>query len=65
MSFDAQFFVDDKGQLVVRLVRDLGVSALKGGAIGASKTAAAFEATSHAVGSALTNAGALVSSVAN
>jgi predicted dinucleotide-binding enzyme len=65
MAFDTQFFVDDRGQLVARLVRDLAVSALKGGALGASKTATAFEATSHAVGTALTNAGVLVHSIAN
>ncbi|SKB00341.1 hypothetical protein SAMN06295879_2989 [Agreia bicolorata] len=65
MSFDTQFFVDDRGQLVARLKRDLAVGALKGGAIGATKTANAFEATSHAIGTALTNAGVLTSSIAN
>jgi hypothetical protein len=65
MAFDTQFFVDDKGQLVARLARDLAVGALKGGAIGASKTATAFEVASNAVGTALTNAGVLTSSVAN
>jgi hypothetical protein len=65
MAFDTQFFVDDKGQLVARLSRDLAVGALKGGAIGATKTANAFEATSHAVGTALTNAGVLTGSLAN
>jgi len=46
------YFVDDQGRLVVRLSRDLGTAAVKGGAIGASKAHAAFVDVATALGHA-------------
>lgn len=63
VTFIIEFFVDDKGQLVARLNRDVALGALKGGAIGAAKTNNAFIDTVNSVGTALNSAGVLAASV--
>lgn len=59
MSFDVQFFVDEQGRTVARLIRNLAAGALKGGAIGASRTAQEFQTTAGAIEQALVSAGIL------
>jgi len=63
LSFVVDFMVDQQGRLVARLNRNLTGGALKGGAIGASKTNTAFEQTANAIGAALHQAGVLAESV--
>jgi hypothetical protein len=63
ITFPVQFFVDQQGYLVVRVSRDMGMGALKGGAIGASKTDTVFVEVCNALGGSLTDAGVLASSV--
>jgi hypothetical protein len=63
VSFSVHFFVDERGQLVARLNRNMGAGVLKGGAIGASKTDTAFVDTANALAGALTNAGVLTGSL--
>ncbi|MCU1415265.1 MAG: hypothetical protein JWN80_2605 [Microbacteriaceae bacterium] len=58
MRFDVQFF-DDNGRVVARLSRDLAAGALKGGLIGATRTASVFDELAARVGAALTAAGVL------
>ena len=57
LAFDLGFTVDPNGHLVVRLSRDSVSSALRGGAIGASKASGTFSATSDVIGNAATHAG--------
>jgi hypothetical protein len=57
LRFDIQFFSDDQQRIVVRLSRDLASGALKGGVIGASKTANSFADFVNATGAALHSAG--------
>lgn len=59
VSFTVEFFVDQQGQLIARLNRNLGAGVLKGGAIGASKTDGAFVDTANALAEALSGAGVL------
>ncbi|MET4783449.1 hypothetical protein [Glaciihabitans sp. UYNi722] len=59
MRFEAKFFTDDQKRIVVRLNRDLATGAVKGGAIGASKTSSAFQNIAHALGTKLNEAGVL------
>lgn len=58
VRFDIQFF-EDGGRIVARLSRDLAAGALKGGVIGASRTAGVFDELSNRVGAALAEAGVL------
>jgi hypothetical protein len=60
LVFQLQFFAEGTGS-VVRLNRDMAGGALKGGAIGASKAADAFQNLSHALGQAFIAQQALVS----
>ena len=59
VRFDVQFF-QDGDRIVVRLSRGLGGAALKGGAIGASRTADQFQDFANRVGTDLQQAGVLV-----
>ena len=52
VSFDLQFFSEDAGS-VVRFNRSLAGGALKGGALGASRTADVFQNAAHQLGVAL------------
>lgn len=52
--------IDPEGRPTARLDRDLTMGALKGGAIGASKTAAVYVETRDAIGAAATQAGVYV-----
>lgn len=65
LRFDIEFFADDQGRTVARLNRGLASGMLKGGAIGASKTATAFQNLGHELGKTLTGAGVLVSTLEN
>jgi hypothetical protein len=58
VRFDVQFF-DDGGTIVARLTRDLASGALKGGVIGASRTADVFQQLANTVGLGLDAAGVL------
>ena len=51
------FSVDADGNLVARLSRDSAGSALRGGAIGASKASSTFQEVANAVANAATQAG--------
>lgn len=62
MSFLVFWGVDAAGQFATRIDRELGGSAVKGGAIGASKAANEYAALVDAIGQAATAAGVLVSS---
>ena len=42
LTFTSEFFIDDQGVLVARLNRNMAGGALKGGALGATKTENAF-----------------------
>jgi hypothetical protein len=59
LRFDVQFFADDQGRIVARLSRDLASGALKGGVIGAARTADAFADFANQTGAALHAAGVL------
>ena len=65
VSFAVDYSQDAAGNLVARLNRDMVSGALKGGAIGASKTKTMFEETANALQNALSQSGNLVGSVAN
>ncbi len=65
MKFEAQFFTDDQQRIVVRLSRNLGGGALKGGAIGASRTANAFQNLANVMGTTLNGAGVLAETKEN
>jgi hypothetical protein len=65
ISFLIEFFVDQQGQLVTRLNRNLAGAAFKGGAIGASKTDTVFVETANALGAVLSGSGLLTGSVSN
>ncbi|MFJ3958627.1 hypothetical protein [Arthrobacter sp. NPDC090010] len=65
MVFLVDFMVDASGRLVVRLHRNMTSGALKGGAIGASKTNTAFEQTANALAEALHTRGLLAESISN
>jgi hypothetical protein len=56
LKFGLDFSIAD-GHLVARLSRDVASSALRGGVIGASKAATAFQDVADAVGAAVTQAG--------
>jgi hypothetical protein len=58
MRFDVQFF-QNGAETVARLNRSLAGGALKGGAIGASKTADAFQDAAHQLGKRLHEQGIL------
>ncbi len=58
MRFDVQFF-EDGDRIVARLSREHAAGALKGGIIGASRTATVFDELSNRVGAALAEAGVL------
>lgn len=60
VKFIVQFFSDDRGTLVARVDRDMSRGALKGGAIGASKTANAFDETCRALDAELRAQGVLL-----
>lgn len=62
MSFLLGFGTDEQGRPTVRLDRDVATSALKGGALGASKTAEVYRQTVDAIGAATTSAGTFVAS---
>lgn len=57
MKFQLGFSVDGEGKLVARLSRDTAGSALRGGAIGASRAANTFQEVADAIGAATTQAG--------
>ncbi|GIT82137.1 hypothetical protein LLS1_38060 [Leifsonia sp. LS1] len=63
VSFLVDFMVDQQGRLVARLNRNMAGGALKGGAIGAAKTDAAFQETANAIAAVLHPAGVLADSV--
>lgn len=54
--------IDEEGRLVARLNRNMVGGVLKGGAIGAAKTDAAFQETANALASTLHSAGILANS---
>ena len=64
MTFFVQYFDGSDGSLDVRLSRNTAAGALKGGAIGASRTNNAFIDVVNAVAAAAQTAGSFVSSVA-
>jgi hypothetical protein len=57
VTFIVEFFTGEDGGLVARLSRNMAAGALKGGAIGASKTNNAFIDTANALVSATQTAG--------
>jgi hypothetical protein len=59
LRFDTQFFTGDDGRIIVRVTRDLASGALKGGIIGAAKTADAFTEFANGIGGSLDSAGVL------
>ncbi|MGJ4845014.1 MULTISPECIES: hypothetical protein [unclassified Leifsonia] len=63
ITFTVDFMVDEQGRLVARLNRNMSGGALKGGAIGASKTDTAFQRTANTIGAALHGAGTLADSI--
>jgi hypothetical protein len=65
VTFPVAFYSDPQGNLIVRLSRQLGSGALKGGAIGANMTNNAFLAAGNQLGEHFTAAGILLSSVAH
>ena len=65
VTFIIEFFVDDSGQFVARLSRDIAAGALKGGAIGANMTNNVFVDTAAGVTAALQTTGILVSATSN
>lgn len=65
VSFPVAFYSDPQGHLLVRLSRQLGSGALKGGVLGANMTNNAFIATGQQLGQYFTSAGILLSSVAH
>jgi hypothetical protein len=56
LKFQLGFSVDGEGRLVARLSRDTAGSALRGGAIGASRAATTFQQVADAIGAATTRA---------
>jgi len=65
VTFTVEYLVDDSGQLVARLSRDIAAGALKGGAIGANMTNNKFVDTAAALSTALGGTGILASSKSN
>ncbi len=65
VTFPAAFYSDPEGHLLVRLSRQLGTGALKGGVLGANMTNNAFVATGEQLTQHFTAAGILLSSVAH
>lgn len=61
----AEVFTGPQGGAVVRLHRNVGKAALKGGAIGAAKGNRVYEETANAVHTDLASSGHLTNSVAN
>jgi hypothetical protein len=57
LKFQLAFSVDAEGKLVARVSRDVAGSALRGGAIGASKASNTFQDVANAIGAAATQAG--------
>jgi hypothetical protein len=64
MTFFAEFLPASDGSLIARLSRNTAASALKGGAIGASRTNSAFIDLVNAIAAAAQAAGTFVNSVA-
>lgn len=64
VTFPVAFYSDPQGNLIVRLSRQLGTGALKGGVIGANMTNNAFLETSEQLNRHFQAAGTLLSSVA-
>jgi hypothetical protein len=62
LSFEISFFTTEDAA-VARLSRNMAIGALKGGALGASKTATAFGIAANAIGTALHNDGVLARTV--
>ncbi len=62
VSYLLAFGTDPEGRPLARLDRDLAVGALKGGAIGASRTEDIYRAALGAIHSAATDAGILLGS---
>lgn len=56
MKFQLGFSVDGEGKLIARISRDSAGSALRGGAIGASRATNTFQEVADAIGAATTNA---------
>ncbi len=63
ITFGVQFFVDDRGQLVARLDKNIAVGFFKGGVWGLGKIDAAFSQTATAMYNALLSAGVLTNTV--
>jgi hypothetical protein len=63
VTFPVAFYSDPVGNLLIRVSRQLGSGALKGGVIGANMTNNAFVATSTQIAEHFTATGILVSSV--
>jgi len=59
VTFGVQFFVDDRGQLVARLDKNVAGGFFKGGVWGLSKIDNAFAQTAGAIYNTLTEAGVL------
>jgi hypothetical protein len=63
MRFDVQFFTDARPEgdrIVARISRDLAAGALKGGVIGATRTASVFDELATRLGAGLAEAGVLL-----
>lgn len=63
MRFDVQFFADDRPEgdrVVARITRDLAAGALRGGVLGAARTASVFDELAVRIGAGLTEAGVLL-----
>ncbi|AAT88441.1 hypothetical protein Lxx04500 [Leifsonia xyli subsp. xyli str. CTCB07] len=65
VTLTVDFMVDAEGRLVARLNRNMAGGVLKGGAIGAAKTDAAFQETANAIAAALHTSGVLATDVAH
>lgn len=65
VSFTVEFMVDQQGQLVARLNRNMGGGALKGGALGAAKVDSAFVEAANALSNGLATDGILVGSASH
>lgn len=62
LKFEVGFSVDTEGRLVARLSRDATGSALRGGALGVTRAATAFQEVADAIGAATTRAGVFAAS---
>ncbi|MFT4122225.1 MAG: hypothetical protein QM635_00150 [Microbacteriaceae bacterium] len=64
VKFPVSFFTAPDGRTVVRLSRTAAAGAIKGGALGAARTAKAFDTTTAALHAAFSADGALTESLA-